>query len=496
MHFQNIARFLKEFEIEHEAFLLKTEVYGWNAWSILKKPLYNQMRIEGIYKDTVQNNKTWKRALNSFYISYLYIYKLVISSIFKRSNPFFVSFNGNRVDVNSNEQYINPFIDPLILNSIEPNYLYFESFGRRKKKKGAINYDINNDGKNFPLILIEKFFIKDIQFKNVANDIHEKLAEFISKNGYENSIPKLLLFRILKRYYADYLWQNILLKVFKPKCIFIVDGIPSGLLGAAKRNGIRVYEFQHGIIGENKFEYIVSEKFKELSNKMPYPDYVCVFGEYFKTLLLKSKFWKEEQILVLGNYSIENRRVNRKINNINLQSNTNLKLLWATQPSVHKDSCNFLTTLMHLHFNAVVYIKPHPLEQKENLEKYYQLGIKNPNRIILLDSQNSLLDSLTGKHFLVSYHSTAILEAAALGFPTITISTKQFPCGINSYLMDDFSDIIKVIENPIQLKEFISLFYTDKNKYDFWKSETEKIGSYFFKDDYFNNIKAFTEPNN
>lgn len=490
MHFQRVADFLQEFEKEYETFLLEADIKGWNAWSILKKPIYNYIRNAGIRNGEpivqLKNDKT------AYLITFFkYCFNLIKIIFQKQSSNLFVSFNGNRIDKESNGLYVNPFLDPLIINKIFTDYILIESFEGGKVKSSFIPYDLNSNGNHFFILIIEKFFIKNSGFQKISHDIFTKINQHFISNNEKEIISEDLIFRILKKYYAGLLFHNILLKLLKPKKILVVDGIPSALVGAAKRNNITVFEFQHGIIGSNKFEYIVSEKFKNIKNKMPYANYVCVFGDYFKRLLLNTRFWDEDQILVLGNYSIENRRISQNTNQTILENNKPLKILWTTQPSMHSETLQFVHDLMSLNFPHLIYMKPHPLEKNKNLNEYAKLHNQYPNQIFLLNSQNVMLDSLKNKHILLSYHSTSILEAISLGYPTITLATNQFPLGINSYLEEDYSEVIKVIVNPKNLNAYLQEIALDVQKYYYWKLETERIGDDFYKVDYFNTIKTF-----
>ena len=482
MHFKNIAEEIEKFEEKNMDFLIHHSSYGWNSWYILKKPLYNFFRNKTIKKTSVTSSgENLTVNLVPTIISFL---KLMFAIITKRNSVLLYSYSGYRSSV-ENATPKNPFLDYFVLNNPDQKFLYFESFGGLPKNRDVeVPSDFNI--KHFkPLIGIIKLFLKK---KKVLKSSSKEFA--VRFNQYFLDSPMKvtddLVLTALSSFLAEYWFYSYIFRWLKPRKIMMVDGVPTGFLAAAVRNNIPVYEFQHGLIGDNKFEYFVNPNFLKVANRIAYPQKIIVFGDYFREIVCKSGFWKSGDVVPVGHSAIE--LVRQKKGQAHIPISDKIKtLLFITQPSIHLLCLQFLESLSDKEISFKVLIKPHPAEGKENLNAYHHFASKHAD-VEVIDGSVSLYTSFLSSDAVIGYHSTSLLEAVAVGIPVFTISTEHFKMGINSYLENEISDVIKVVDTPDDLVNLVSKMGGEELSK--WRNETEKIGRYFYKDDYLTNISS------
>lgn len=488
MDINRISAFLDAFEKEHIGYLLKIEVKGINLWHCIKKPIYHGLR----HKYISTSSQVRKKNIRLYLIqkTIVYFLKLIWAFITKRNATLVVTNSANKLSKDEWGNCLDPFIDHLILSGTIKRYLYFEHLSNTISTYGtAVKRDFNNDGIRIPINFLKRFCSKSRSLKNDINILNQKIRDFANKEGYNIILPVDMLMNIVSRFLAELKWQSFVLRLLRPRRILIVDGIPDGLIVAAKKRGVKTYELQHGFISYVKSEYIISSNFRHLKNKMPVTDYVCVFGNYFKDFLLQSGFWDKENIIVLGSASVEKKRASSKpIFDFN-----RIEAIFTGQPSMFSHSKFFLHEMSKLSFCGKIYIKPHPLERLENINFYKKLVEDNKNKFAFVQPSENIMDSLNEKNLLISYYSTTLIEAAALGYPCITISTEAFPNGINDLFYQQFVEIFRPLQTPFQL---VNLFKQLRDNDSFakqWCENSYKVGSYFYAIDYFKNIKYFQE---
>jgi hypothetical protein len=94
---------------------------------------------------------------------------------------------------------------------------------------------------------------------------------------------------------ANFRWQkrlySTILARVKPKTVMVADFGDYGLVAAAKERGIRVFEVQHGIADRYHAAYAWTQESAVNRPRMPVPDRLLLFGEYWKEELSSTGFW-------------------------------------------------------------------------------------------------------------------------------------------------------------------------------------------------------------
>lgn len=479
MNFKDVAKVLNQLEQEKILTFQSHSIRGWNTWFIVKKNLYNYLRSsESITKKKSNINISFFKTIEGLI---LFLYKIFKFSIFKRNSSLLVSFNGHRLD-KINGYYYNPFIDPIIELEIEKKIIYLEYFanGRVNKLPNKFPCDINMDSKAYILKFFKIASPKIIKNKDNIEKFEKEVSNYLQENNV--SIPKDLISKIIENFIYDYEFSKLLIKLLKPKNIYVVDGIPTGLVAAAKKSNISTYEFQHGIIGSNKFEYFINGNLKNVKTKMPLPTKIILFGKYFRNLILESGFWEPSEILAIGNSSIE--RARKQFSEIQKKEKS-INILLATQPSVFNESLDIIKSIKdNLKSNVLIKIKPHPLEKDENINEFKRLTEHIPNMVVI-GKNIPITSCLLEVDLLLGFHSTVLLESIAIGIPALTISTKHFQEGLNSYLENSEYKIPVYGSGSYTMNNIIN----DQNVIDDLKNSISDLQYYFYSNDYFKKIK-------
>lgn len=121
------------------------------------------------------------------------------------------------------------------------------------------------------LLFIEEFYLRiflrkvDLEGNEVLKEIEKELGISVNEK------------QIIRKYLAQYRVMQLLLKIApNPKVVFLsVSYANFGYIQAWKERGIKVVEFQHGLIGSQHSGYLYYKKM----NSIQFPDDIVVFGE-------------------------------------------------------------------------------------------------------------------------------------------------------------------------------------------------------------------------
>lgn len=192
-----------------------------------------------------------------------------------------------------------------------------------------------------------------------------------------------------------------------------------GLIAAAKMNGVTVTEFQHGLIAREDLYYAYPPFVCGFTENALFADRICVFGEYWKRVLVSGEGYPEDAVIVLGDYSLRAEGVARYkgIDKVNA-------LLVTAQKNCVDEYLNYVTGVMEL-FNEryadwELWVKLHPLERKP--EAYEVL--KNHPQCRVFGKESDLMHLLAQCKVQVSIYSTTLFDA--LGLDVVNLSIQNY----------------------------------------------------------------------
>lgn len=379
---------------------------------------------------------------------------------FKKYQYLFFSDSAERREIDGT--YVDKLSDDIIERLSIENSLMIEL--PNPKHYSRIIISTKNIVSQIPLKILARV-LKKIQFNEtklkVLNDIFYK--EKISFDFIDT----------IKTYKASYIVYKILLKIYKPKLIFInCYYCRFGLIEAAKELGINVIEIQHGVINNEHFAY---RSIIEVNQKY-LPNILLSFGE--NETKLKDR-------LIKKNYPIGSFYLEHIENNFQINSN----LLNIIEPykyvvGVSLQEADWERSLI-LDFlikcansdSTVLYILI-PRKRKDFLVTF-------PSNIIIydrLDCYNIILHC----NVHCSLYSSCALEAPSLGIPNILIDIDGFASKYyKNILSNAHTKYVTTEENFfVALKELAFLkknFIQNKNKNIFLKNYNDNIVSFLKK---------------
>jgi hypothetical protein len=486
VHFQDAAESLQAFERANIDWLLEVELDGWNLWHILKKALYYQLKSSSAASGAPSTASESKRRRYWLTEGPRYFADLLRWSVRKKGRAVIISNTVYKRRVDQG-RYLDIFLDPLVTSGVVQNYIYVESPANFIfRRPTTVQRDINRDGGRIAVAVLRRLSSWRPAFRRKAALFAQKLRAFLGTTHDVPQITEELILALMCSFQAQRQWYSLVWKILKPSRIFLVDAVPHGHIAAARQQGIPVYEFQHGFFDQNKPDYIVGRAFKAIKGRIAYPDYIAVFGDYFKDLMLKEGFWSESEVLSVGSYLVDRARESSRFRPP--AAGETLNVLWATQSSVHAPMQAFLEGLLALVLPGVkIFVRTHPLEPRGHCEWYAALVQRRPD-LFVADDSGDIFQALQGKHLLVGYHSTTLIEGLALGLPVVTIGTERFQRGMNDLLVVDVSDVIKPVASPRELASVIQRLQSDEEFAGNWARESWRRGAHFYAADYNRNV--------
>lgn len=197
--------------------------------------------------------------------------------------------------------------------------------------------------------------------------------------------------------------------------VFISHYHNEGLIAALNILGIRSIEFQHGLISGNDLYYQYPDVFMKGVQNAFFPDHICVYGNYWKELLLKGIEFQDSSITVGGDYLWQPETVPQATSPIH-------QVLICAQKNMHAEYVAYAQRLkpcMEKHPEWKWVIKMHPLEK--NKELYRALEKEG---FIIIDTEQSLTSLLRESRIQISIYSTTFFDA--LGFDISNYSLQGY----------------------------------------------------------------------
>ena len=209
---------------------------------------------------------------------------------------------------------------------------------------------------------------------------------------------------------------------------------------------------------------------KELKRKIPVPDKIFTFGEYWTEQLTHSRFWKEEDVLSIGNFHFEKHITTTSRKRNDTQKNGSYDILFTTQRTTRNESILFLKDVLKIaaekSIPLMIKIKIHPVELSF-VYSYRELEEKYPHHCeVILPNQNNLYQLLSEVQFHFSVYSTTHFESVHLGTPTLVLALKGHEY-VNDLIRRNYARLCKTPN------DFISLFCSSINNDQVWMNWTK-----------------------
>ncbi|MDO6595890.1 hypothetical protein Q4512_03125 [Oceanihabitans sp. 2_MG-2023] len=362
------------------------------------------------------------------------------------------------------------------------DFLFFNNADKRTLTKNKKQYDIFFDswgdkvGQENALFIewaINKHYSKEETYsKNVISDLILKLGSYLCAlfvtldykdadvldNIKQEYNLQFNTNNLLKNKLGEIKFYELFFKYIKPKAVFLISSFTKeSVVIAAHLNGIKVYEAQHGYIGDNHQFYNSVYKFDALY----YPDYLLSFGEQEKNNLPQDFIFKKQQLLPIGSLFLEETQINYTNSYLDSLKNNYKYIFCVTLQNIKEEVLlNWVTEQAKTNKNWLFILKPRHI--KMDYKKYTKLD----NCILL--PENNVYQVLKYSNFNITIYSTTAIEASAFNAKTLfynidKLSEKYFDVS-NMYasMINEGENIEK--EHLIE-EEIISKNYFSRNYY-------------------------------
>ena len=446
--------------IEEELKLFNWQINGQIIWEYLRIEVFNQIKQEVFNYESPQT-----RYIDLFGVWNKVYVELILNSLVK--NPFFSSkkceilvFGHNRRKLFDDGKYWDIYTD-FFCESLNYKTLHLENpyygFHLRPVKTKNLKY-LDYFG---PIMVLGRYLNKSKISGSDLDKIKLINSEFNERFNLEIDLKGKII-RILKYIQTYELVNNKLLDRLKPKMVVEVVGydLDRMVLNAlCKQRNIPTIEIQHGMISKFSLAY-ANHKFKQ--SPKTFPDYVFVWGEYFKKTV--NYPIPRENIIVTGfpyfekqyNEYRENKRQNR--------------IIFISQWTIGKELSELAVDLSKKIKGYEILYKLHPGEYRDWEVRYPWL--KKSDLSIIDNDKLSLYELLSSSQIQVGVYSTSLYEGLAFNLQTFIPN------------IPGWEHMKPLIEDNLAIKVDTSDDIIEKIDY-----KTQKMDkSYYFKNDSVENI--------
>ncbi len=475
-HAGQVSRLFYEFENKYFDQLKHINVCNWNAWRIVKSPLY----LDSVYLNVKDPGKESGKKIKLFWFvikSISIIYQIFVFCFrLKKNCTVIITHTANKTMKDSSNLSYDQIVDGLIIKSGIKNYLYIEIPGLPKESsvKPKIEAHFKEQDFKFIKIALNKLLVSKSEVKLSAERLASLFNGELKNLGLTTSGERLEKF--IAGFCVDYFFYKWLFKLLKPKFLITNDLMGSGMIAAAQSLRIQSLELQHGIMDEYYPQYQMPPKFVSIKRQLPIADKVGVFGQFHKDQLVSKGFWKNDEVIVVGKFELS------QGDNSIPRFSDKPTLLFAAQGILYfNQSIIFLESLLTNSFrDFYLVIKLHPLEP-EYCKVAYQKLEKVHSRVTVVQSQFNLTELFSVSDFVISYNSTVLIEAVAKGIISFTICDDILKNGIYD-LIGESSDLEKFLLKVSKAGELIN-FLQKKNKIGQSK-EFKSVSRYLYENPY------------
>jgi hypothetical protein len=442
--------------------LLQYKVEGWCVWPILRFEI-------GCLMEDIPLTKRGKIWLIQLLI--LAIYSLRSLTLLKPARMIIKTYTSGLVE-RKEIYYKDIWFDDLLLSV--GDYVKIETINNRKfirRRKTALTKSnlVTN------LLDLVTALLARVGGPRYISEIAGKLYTGLNNELKLNGITLRWAERRLRNFYWCKKIYTYLLRRVRPAYLLTADPGEYALVAAAKEQGIKVIELQHGLI--NRHHYAYSWMADAVKNKrwMPIPDCLFLWGEYWKQELEMNGFWGNA-LYVVGSLRMEEYR-HRKAAKKKEQVCT---LLLTSQGIDVERIIAFVSDVLEASkgkHDIRLYIKLHPVY--ETSKTLYEGAFKDDPRVqVLLGNEDpSTFDLLTLVDFHLSISSTCHYDALGLGVPTIILPFATHESIVSLYEMGHAF----LARTPTELLDILLR----------WKGREvpNEVGEFYFKKGALENMK-------
>lgn len=434
------------FDFEEKYDLFSKQSDGLFYWDLIRFELFYHLLWN--HKSNVKSEKSAvsrKQIFDEIKSFFVFI-------LFKKTDFLFFTNSRNKIDKDT-------FFDQNlgdVLNSIPGSYYAFESFERNKSKWYYQKTLFN------PIAVFRK--IARLFYKQKKD--HSELISLINDSFSNARFTSEDVNRLISDFRIDFIFYSLILKIKKPKAIFITqNGIEKGLFAAAKKSNIPIIEVQHGIIDDAHLAYNYSKKIDYTDNQIYLPTYFFSFSDFW----MKGLNLPVKEIISMGNSYFfkgqKDKAIKKEVENAS-------GLLVASSDVFGENLKNLVIDLVTIHKDIPVYFKLHPNQFFE--KQYYIDQFSNFENVRVYTNESSVYELLDISKAILVIQSTALYEAYHLNkkgfiYKMQTYKRHEHVFDLpNINLINTASEIIELYDNKFVIDDRSeNLFFKNFDSYKF-----------------------------
>ena len=231
------------------------------------------------------------------------------------------------------------------------------------------------------------------------------------------------LTRLLDRYGA---WISVL-RAARPRTLGILCHYhKEGLIYAARSCGVRVVEFQHGLIDRNDIFYCMPAAVRDVRERALFPDTMLTYGPHWSGILRDGHEFAPTSIDEIGYYLQPDSSIDEVTRDFCTGAAT---VMVATQPRT-ADACRaYIAFLIDRHRGddgVRILIRSHPAEGPRDYERF----AAEPN--VRIANRGGIDRLLPLVRAVVSVYSTVLFDAIRHGIPSYALHDPAYADYIGS----------------------------------------------------------------
>jgi len=454
--------FLKEVETTYDVKSIK--VKGVEVWPFLRWPYASAYGIKHAFKISAPKPSLWskiKRVRNIFY-GFL--------NLFQGYN--YMLFSDTMEIRMINDRYVNKLAEILTSELGKKRILYIENPAAKphfKRSEISVRKIISLD-----LFNIICYLLHIVNRKKLVIDNETILMEISRKYDLDFDYTALI-----SHFFCYIELFRYLFMAYKPRIVFVSQyyGIHQAVIYAAKKQGIKTIELQHGIISKGHLAYNV---FMEL-DKSFFPDYLFAFGDYVKNVFDEDNhFMNKENVVAIGSMYIDyinnEYKPSAEITTLfkSLRNKYKKIITISSQWILENELIDFLIKSASLSRDVLYVFVPRVMNKDYSNANF-------PENVILLKDLD-VYQIIREADVHSTMWSTCALEAPALGVPNALINIRGFA---EKYYLNVLTNraVTKFVDTP---EDFVETILNWEVK---TKEEIKRLHRNFYKQNYKQNLK-------
>lgn len=408
---ETVGDLVRQIEARHD--LLQYEVDGWCVWPLLRFPVALALL-----------DLPFTKSKEQFQLREL----LLIAAqdlprlIFPRKSRYAVATYSSALMEQEGDRYKDVFYDDLLLEI--GSFFKIESLNNKsflpRSRVALLKRNVTTTAIDLLSSLVLPKFKRLSGIESVAEGLSASLRQ---EPGLDAFSTQEILGRLEAFYWRKRLYSWLLGRI-RSKFFFTADGYSDhAAIAAAKERGLTVCEFQHGGFIKGGPEYGWSAAYAaSYRERMPVPDRIFLYGDYWKEQLAVDAFW-QGSLFAVGNLRMDKYR-KRKAEFQARHKGEAFKIVATAQGVDTLKLIAFLNDFLQLAAGKLetdLFIKLHPVYESDK-EIYERAFPANRQvRVISGSEEPSTFELLSSADLHLSISSTCHYDALGLGVPTVIL---------------------------------------------------------------------------